>query len=525
MKVFAAAFLLAGALTVAPAHAAEMPTWVSTGPIATARYDAASARLADDDVLLIGGHTEGNNATISSVERWDSATGRWSAAAPLPGPRENAAAVTLDDGRVLVVGGQAGYDTRLSTTQFYDPAANVWSDGPSTHAPRDYVKLVKLADGRVLAVGNASGSEASAGAEIYDPATNAWTLTAPMIATPTQPAVIRLADGRVLVAGGGVVRKISGGFSYGYTAAAQLYDPVSDTWTAARPMHEKRQDTDAVLLPDGRVVVAGGVGPDPQWSFPYPSSTSEVYDPALDAWSAPRGIGAARGMGVTGVGLSDGRAVFVGGWSYSWAVDSAAALNGADWTLSGSGGVGRWGHIAVALSDNSVLVAAGQTAGTSSQRLVFAREQWVAPPAVDPDPDPEPEPEPAPDPVPDATSVPVVPTPVPPAPVTPASTPTAKAATVRKSVASLIVPRTLRASSAGVVKVTVRCSGATACRTQVVLRRGGRRLARATVAIAAGQTRTVSLRLTKADRRKLAGRATRVTVTVGDTARVATLRR
>src|SRR3954447_20146668 len=113
------------------AHAADGPGWVPTGPIHTARADAAATRLADGDVLMIGGVAPPPvNSAVSSVERYDHLTQTWSEVAPLPGPRQLAAAVTLGDGRVLVVGGQADYDHRLTTTALYDPAADTWSAGP-----------------------------------------------------------------------------------------------------------------------------------------------------------------------------------------------------------------------------------------------------------------------------------------------------------------------------------------------------------------------------------------------------------
>jgi hypothetical protein len=60
-----------------------------------------------------------------------------------------------------------------------------------------------------------------------------------------------LPDGRVLVAGGA--------FTDG-RASAELYDPVTGTWTPTGSMTTGRLAFAATLLPDGRVLVAGGGG-------------------------------------------------------------------------------------------------------------------------------------------------------------------------------------------------------------------------------------------------------------------------
>ena len=61
-----------------------------------------------------------------------------------------------------------------------------------------------------------------------------------------------LPDGKVLVVGG---FRSDG---TGALASAELYDPGTGTWTAARNMDTPRASQTATLLPDGRVLVAGG---------------------------------------------------------------------------------------------------------------------------------------------------------------------------------------------------------------------------------------------------------------------------
>ena len=251
--------------------------------------------------------------TYATAELYDPATGSWSAAGPLHYARVGAPAVTLVDGRVLVVGSamlrqgwnytQPDVNARAyETAEIYDPRtgrfsltgdlpAVDWSPlakwGPypvSSFGVTAPGALVALSDGGAVLVGQVTPWSILAldmmGSTVrtlrFDPATGRWALIDQSVTasvsvgetTSTEVVVgghsrdgslaVRLQDGRVLVAGGGDAR-----LDTPSTNAADLYDPVANTWLALPPMPEPRAGGATLLLPDGSVLVVGGQGGTP----------------------------------------------------------------------------------------------------------------------------------------------------------------------------------------------------------------------------------------------------------------------
>src|SRR5262249_26366626 len=90
----------------------------------------------------------------------------------------------------------------------------------------------------------------------------AWTRLADIHFPRTNVNAVLLPDGKILVIGG--QRNGKWAADPGAVLEAEMYDPSTNTWTPAAPMMFPRQyHSIAVLLPDGRVLPAGGVDPSP----------------------------------------------------------------------------------------------------------------------------------------------------------------------------------------------------------------------------------------------------------------------
>jgi hypothetical protein len=281
-------------------------SWTATGSMITAGWGYTATLLPDGKVLVAGGN--GGNGT--SAELYDPGTGSWTATGRMVTPRSQQLATLLPDGKVLVAGG-FGLSSMLTSAELYDPTTGSWTAIGSMALGHIGVvdTATLLRDGRVLvAGGQTSGipgsSEAMASAaELYDPGSRAWTTTGSMIAIRADHTATLLPDGKVLVAGGGSGRCLRGacGLAVGPTSA-ELYDPGSGTWTVTMPMVAQDGGT-ATLLRDGRVLVAGRLEAG--------GVSAELFDPGTASWSASGDSKVTMSV-ATATPLSDGRVLLTG---------------------------------------------------------------------------------------------------------------------------------------------------------------------------------------------------------------------
>ncbi len=299
-------------VTAAPPHKGNMAITQGTS-LLMPRVRHTATRLLNGKVLLVGG-SQADDAHLAQVEIFDPSAGITTLVSPLHTPRHDHSATLLLDGRVLVVGGYNVSQQWLRDAEIYDPVADTWTVIPPIYPHGTSHTATLLEDGRVLVVGGCIGSGiCTERVEIFDSRTESWREAAALDYDRGGHTAILLKDGRVLVAGGS---SATSGVTMG--GDALLYDPHTNSWKPTGPMIESPNLAESVRLTDGRVLLAGGIRNGMQ--IPQVLAAAQIYNPASNQWSAAPSLADAR-YTYTLILLPNNRVLAVGGtrdWESVW---------------------------------------------------------------------------------------------------------------------------------------------------------------------------------------------------------------
>jgi hypothetical protein len=301
-------------------------------------FCSGNALLPDGRVMTVGGFgvLNGGGLGIKDTNLFDPASSTWTRVADMHLPRWYPNLTELPDGRYVAISGNSTDASHWADTpEVYDPVANTWTllsavstsqvheeEYPFSYlAPNGTVFTIGTSEdrsffldvakqtwtpagssgivngssvmyrpGKVLYSGGAPSvintTTATNGSAVIDltAGSPAWRQTAPMANARVYHTLTMLADGRVLAVGGEPTSDqnvVTTG-----VLPTEIWDPATETWTTAAPITAARNyHSTAVLMADGRVLVAGGGHEDT--STDPGQYNSQIYSPAY-LFNGPR---------------------------------------------------------------------------------------------------------------------------------------------------------------------------------------------------------------------------------------------
>ena len=217
-----------------------------------------------------------------------------------------------------------------------------------------------LPDGRVLIAG---GGDANANlfraAEVFDPVTQSFGTTGNLNQTRTGATATLLRNGNVPITGG----QDSEGT---LLSSSELYDPSTGTFTPTANMYSPRAQHTATLLPNGKVLLVGSIRE---------TRSAELFDPASGLFSTTGSLIQSRARH-TATLLPNGNVLVLGGTTTMVpdgggaaaapvSLDSAEVYDPAKVGFHNAGKllIARDSHSATLLANGTVLVAGGYRHG------------------------------------------------------------------------------------------------------------------------------------------------------------------
>jgi hypothetical protein len=262
---------------------------------------AGQATLADGRVIVTGGQNGSTHVGIPVTGIFDPATNQWTVGEPMTYSRWYPTTTTLADGRVLVTSGDDEHEDRVGVHEIYDPATDSWTT--LTGAPRSqplYPLMFQLPNGMAYEAGPKTST-----ALLDTSGLGAWTAgpPAPYSTSGYSESAVMYSPGKILRAGGGdpAIKR------------AAVIDMTAPTpaWREIGSMTHARRRMNLTILADGTVLAVGGTGKSDDAGKAV--LTPEIWNPATERWTPVASMGMPRMYHSTAVLLPDGRILTAGG--------------------------------------------------------------------------------------------------------------------------------------------------------------------------------------------------------------------
>lgn len=265
-------------------------------------------QMADGRIFVVGGHIAAHEG-LPAANIFNPSTETWTVLPNMAYARWYPTATTLPDGRIIVTSGESNCnECDVTVQEIYNSSTNSWSQLSS--APfffPYYPHLYLLPDGRLL---SAATAEAPIASKVLDLSTPAWTGTGQ--ATVDGGSSSMYLPSKVLKTGTSVDPDSTARASF---ATAYVLDMTqsSPAWRPTASMGFARTYHTTTLLPDGNVLVTGGGTTTGATDVAHAVLPAELWSPTTEAWSTLASMSVPRLYHSEALLLPDGRVLISGG--------------------------------------------------------------------------------------------------------------------------------------------------------------------------------------------------------------------
>lgn len=270
--------------------------------------------LNNGQILFVGGtKKEIYGPGTRKVKIYDPQIDRWKVVSGLLDFRWYPSVIPLAEGKILITGGGGLLNPiRVNTTEIYDPdtGTSMWAD--TTAIGNEVSPIMQLYTGKVLMTHRPP--------QLFDPKTGQWELASDFVQDNRMPngdhsdhelVLLPNDDGRVVAIGYiSFVHNQPGNL-------VEIYDPIFDSWSLGANFSPMRSRAKTVLLPNRKILVAGGFKEDlndssaiNQWGQLF---LTDEYDPSHDSWRRLDNLNYAREYHAISMLVPDGRVIMAGG--------------------------------------------------------------------------------------------------------------------------------------------------------------------------------------------------------------------
>ncbi len=287
-----------------------MSTTHTKRQVGSAIFCAGHGTLADGRVIVVGGSGVDSAWGLPDVNLFDPVSETWSPVADMNFARWYPTSTTLPDGRVLATSGNQSRTPYVVSDipEVYDPQTDSWSQMAAAELPLPlYPFIFVLPNGKLFFAGSGGAvteTPTSSISRTLGVDAQTWEVVGTPIFSELEGSAAMYRPGKILKVGGGLPAVVG----------AEVIDMTapSPAWRQISAMSYPRRKVDLVLLPDGRVLAVGGAV-DGDSSPECAVHAAALWEPDTEAWTTMASTERPRAYHATSLLLPDGRVLAAGG--------------------------------------------------------------------------------------------------------------------------------------------------------------------------------------------------------------------